>query len=262
MSKQNGFSVIEISIAVVVIAVLGMVGWRVYETQFAETQNSSLNEQIAPIDMIPSEIANLTDLSVIEKDALGDKPGVTVIHVELEQNSAGLVYKAQVSDGTVIVYNARTGARIKSVEKTEKSTEVLPAGYVAGISFSKALEIARNQQPGSKVYKIELEMEDGIVVYSVRFTDKARVDVDAMNGTIVRTKAAKTEDKTQEHKSDATKSNDHSSDGDSADEPDVDSLDDDMTDNDDNDSDDSSSDVITSGNSGSDNSGSGSGGRP
>jgi uncharacterized membrane protein YkoI len=143
--------------------------------------------------MVPEQLADLVDLNEIKQNAIADKSGVTVVHVELEQSDDTLVYKAELSDGTVTVYNARTGARLSSKTITEKTSEVLPANVATPISFAKALEVAKAEKPGSKVYKIELELEGGVVVYSVRFTDKARVDVSAQTGAIVRTKAARVE---------------------------------------------------------------------
>lgn len=197
MRKQNylsGFSIIEVAIVVVVVAVIGFLGWKFYDTKVNQSQQNNAAEKAA-VDMVPEALSDLTDIRTIQQSALADKPGVTVIHVELEQSGDNLVYKAELSDGTVTVYNARTGSHIRSGTASEKTTEVLPADLSTGISFARALEIARAEKPGSKVYKIELEREAGVLVYSVRFADKARVDVNAQNGSIVRTKAAKVETK-------------------------------------------------------------------
>lgn len=262
-NQQSGFSIIEIGIVVVVVAVLGFLGWKFYDAKFNQTQVNNAADKADAVDMVPEALSDLAAINTIRDDAVTDKPGVTVIHIELEQSGDNLVYKAELSDGTVTVYNARTGARIKSMKATEKTTEVLPANVTTGISFAKALEVARAEKPGSKVYKIELELEGGVVVYSVRFTDKARVDVNAQSGAIVRTKAAKTQttngDKKAAESTTASGSNkttttsnsgssnsgsSNSGSGRSGGEDDSThrSGDDDLTDNDDDDSDDSSDD--------------------
>lgn len=198
--KQDGFTLVETSIALVVIILIGVIGWRVYDAQMNKNaQNNSVTKEIQTVDMTPAALQGIVDLPSVQQLALADQPGVTVVHIELEQTEAGLVYKAELSDGSVKVYNARTGAFIKAMTQPLKTTELLPADFAGGVGFAKALEIAKAAKPDSKVYKIELELEGGVVVYSVRFTDKARVDVNAQTGEIVRTKAAETPEKTEEN---------------------------------------------------------------
>lgn len=261
-NHQNGFSIVEIAIIVVVVAVMGLLGWKFYDTKVNQSQVNNAVDKANAADMIPEALTDLVDIKTIQQSALVDKPGVTVIHMELEQSGSGLVYKAELSDGTVTVYNARTGAHIRSGVASEKTTEVLPTDLSTSISFARALEIARAEKPGSKVYKIELEREAGVLVYSVRFSDKARVDVNAQNGAIVRTKAARVE--TKEHSAAVSKGSTSTSDGTSRSDSSGsstsnsgsgssgashDSSDDsdDLSDNDDDDDDDDHSDDDTSG---------------
>ncbi|PLS81550.1 hypothetical protein CYG49_01795 [Candidatus Saccharibacteria bacterium] len=192
-NNQSGFTAIEAGLAAIGIVLVGLIGYRVYDANMnKQTQNNSITEQATVEDEILSaELTDLASLATITSAAVQEKQGVTVVHIELEQAASGLVYKAELSDGTVVVYNARTGAKLKTLTETEKTTEQLPATFSGGIGFAKALEIAKTEKPNSKVFKIELELEGGIVVYSVRFTDKARVDVNAADGSIVRTKAAR-----------------------------------------------------------------------
>lgn len=195
---QRGFSMIEVGIIVVVVAVVGLLGWKFYDAQQAKKTPVSNATELSSVDMVPGDLSELADLEMLKKDAIADKQGVTVVHVELEETADGMVYKAELSDGTVTVYNARTGKRQSSSKVAEKTSENLPTDVVTSISFARALEIAKAEKPNSKVYKIELELEGGLVVYSVRFTDKARVDVNAADGSIVRTKAPKVESKQEQ----------------------------------------------------------------
>ena len=184
---------VEAGIIIAAVAVVGLLGWKFYDAKVNKDAASNAVETTNPADIVPADLANLVDLGEIKQNAIADKNGVTVVHVELEQSGDKLVYKAELSDGTVTVYNARTGVRLSSRAVAEKTSEVLPANTATGIGFAKALEVAKAERPGSKVYKIELELEGGVVVYSVRFTDQARVDVNAQTGVVVRTKAARVE---------------------------------------------------------------------
>lgn len=190
----------EILIVVAVVAIVGTLGWKFYD---ASTKKASLsNSSHVEDSVLPDTLPELTDLATVKEAALAEKPGVTVIHVELERSSDDtLVYKAQLSDGTVVVYDARTGAKIKTQTASEKSDELLPANFSGGVGFAKAIEAARTVKPTGTIQKVELELEAGVVVYSVRFTDKARVDVNAETGAVVRSKAAKTESTPAAHKS-------------------------------------------------------------
>ena len=264
-NMQRGFSVIEVVILIAVAGIIGTLGWKFYDTA-SNKQTVNNVSQREDLDMQPADLDGIVALATIQQSAIAGKTDTTVDHVELELGKDGaLVYKAQLSDGTVSIYDARTGDLVRTSTDQEKTNEILPASFDGGIGFAKALEIAKSEKPESKVFKIELELEGGIVVYSVRFGDKARVDVNAEDGSIVRTKAskadknaAKEESKAakeaakaaeneekkaaqSEAKSDNKKSNsdDNDSQSDSADTDSSDD-DDDLSDNDDDDADDDS----------------------
>jgi hypothetical protein len=93
------------------------------------------------------------------------------------------------------VFNAKTGERIKTsvgpVISDDNDGDSLPADFSVQVTFEQARAIAQAKFPAGTINKIELDVENGIVVISVRFADKARVDVDATTGTIVRSKDPK-----------------------------------------------------------------------
>lgn len=62
-----------------------------------------------------------------------------------------------------------------------------PANPTTGLTLAQAEAIAQNQLPNKTIARAELENEEGIQVFSVRFSDGSRVDVDASTGAIVRT---------------------------------------------------------------------------
>jgi uncharacterized membrane protein YkoI len=58
----------------------------------------------------------------------------------------------------------------------------------ASISESQARTIANGRLPGRTIEKVESDTEDGVAVFSVRYTDDGRVDVRKSDGVIVRVK--------------------------------------------------------------------------
>jgi uncharacterized membrane protein YkoI len=194
LTKRSTVPVRRIGIAVAAIVIVGALGWKAYDMWANRTATSTVSE-VTMVDITPTALTGLKDAIAIATTAVANKPGVTVAHIELEQGETGpMAYKMLLSNGTIAVYNAQTGGLIKSAPSTQTSSEALPNGFTSGIGFARAVEIARAKKPGSRVYKVELELEGGVVVYSVRFSDKARVDVNMQDGMIVRTKAAQIKD--------------------------------------------------------------------
>ncbi|QQG49655.1 MAG: PepSY domain-containing protein [Candidatus Berkelbacteria bacterium] len=72
--------------------------------------------------------------------------------------------------------------------KSEETDEV-PDKFIGDITIEQARTIAQNRRPGKTIEKIEQEVEEGVGVYSVRFTDSGRVDVNAVTGEIMRVEA-------------------------------------------------------------------------
>lgn len=70
----------------------------------------------------------------------------------------------------------------------------VPTAPAGSISLDQAKAIALNAFPDKTIQKVELEMEHGVLVYSVRFTDDSRVDVRASDGVIVRSESEEAED--------------------------------------------------------------------
>lgn len=173
---------------------------------------------------LPSDLAGVISIEEIKVAALSDVPGGDIIGVELEQEDGVLYYKIKFADGTYRLYDAKSGEVVINKDGVE-TDESVPADFVPGISIERAVEIAKSSRPGVKVEKIELESENGVIVYSVRFVDDSRVDVDATNGSVLR---VKTDD--QDERED-DKSDDDSKDDDSEDDTEDDSEDDSEDDN-------------------------------
>lgn len=82
--------------------------------QLAHQQNTPLPEDLS--DVVPIEQVRTT--------ALADLPGGTIVGVELEQEEGVLVYKVKYSDGTVRIYDAKTGlVVVKNIGSDDKSAD-------------------------------------------------------------------------------------------------------------------------------------------
>lgn len=192
--KQDGFGHVGLLAAVVIIAVVGFAGWRVYQNNGSEPQLSVDDTQRTPIaDLLPDDLSSLKALDEIQTIAQGQQPDKTITGVELESEHNMPVYVIHFSDGTILVFDALTGEQI--VVNDNQNDEIddsksFPSGFTAGISIQDAIAAAKAQHPNVSVKKVELETEEGVIVYSVRFVDGARVDISANDGSINRIKDA------------------------------------------------------------------------
>lgn len=135
-------------------------------------------------------------------------PGLTIVDLELKNEDGVLVYEAKLSDGSVMVINATDGTYVTKIDDDENDDEEVSGIQNLKIDFADALKTALAEHDGS-VRKIELEVEDGVLVYSVRFTDGFRVEVNAESGSVTRTKSSKED-------SDKSEDNDRNDDGNEA----------------------------------------------
>lgn len=189
--NQQGFAHIWVLAVIVVMAISG-VGAYVWHQNKTNNKLNSVSSQ-SEVDNLPSPLPeDLLTAEKVKELALTEKPGATVSGVELENEDGIVVYEVKIADGSRLVFNAQTGKLITKALQNDKEEvdKAIPADFKSEITFAKAREIALAQKPGGTVQKIELELEGGVVVYSVRFSDDARVDVNATTGVVVRTKPA------------------------------------------------------------------------
>ena len=116
--------------------------------------------------------------------------GSSVTEVELEEEHGEWFYKVKHADGKEHFYDAYSG---KTKHKTDRmmhddyyATPMKKDTTSRSINSSRAAQIAKDHNGGGTIRKIERETEHGAAIYSVRFTDDARVDVRAYDGAIVR----------------------------------------------------------------------------
>ncbi len=201
--KQNN----TVPLTAVIIALVAVGG-----TSALVTNNRAEQSRQAEIEL-PSDLAGFMTIDDIQAKALIDEPSLTIVSIELDNEDEGLLYKVSYSDGSVRYYDASTGVLVTRNRSDVEVDESVPSGFVAGVSINEARQIAQNERPGKTITKIELETEEGIVVYSVRFSDDGRVDVNAGNGDIMRVRSGDSDD-------DISSSDDDSSDDSSDDEED------------------------------------------
>ena len=129
-------------------------------------------------------IDEVKDLSTVKS------AGSAVSEVELEEEHGAWLYKVQLANGKELFFDARSG------EATDKNDRMMNDNHQAmpivndttlqSITSRRAAQIAKDHNGGGIIRKIERETEHGAAIYSVRFNDGARVDVQASDGAIVR----------------------------------------------------------------------------
>lgn len=200
------------------IAVLILLVSTVLYANNNRTQSLARQEVIKEAVELPQNLSNVLGLDVMRNLAEKDIPaGATIVKVEIENEHGVVLYKVKFSDGTYRLYDATTGLAYVDTSSGLETDESVPAGFVAGITVQQARDTASAQRPGKVITKIELEMEEGRVVYSVRFSDNGRVDVDASNGSVVRVRSAEdsntdndsSDDDSNEDSDDSIDSEDH-----------------------------------------------------
>jgi len=193
--RQSGFTIVEIGIGVVILVVIGLLGWKFFSSMQSNSQKDGVAQSIQTSDIDPAKLTDLTDIATIQKSALDGKEGATLTGVQLKTEDGKLVYQATLSDGSVLTFDATTGAKLsEEKEKADHAAKSLPANFSGGIGLAKAVEVAKTTVPNSAVRELELEEDDGLLVYRIKFANEAQVDVDATTGAIIRSKAAKKEE--------------------------------------------------------------------
>jgi len=199
-NNQSGIGHIEALVIVAVIASIGFGVWRVADSNTNETTQASLNSENATAEVSElltdlSEIKPLEEIQQLATNAAAE--GAQIVGIELEVEEGKTLYVVHLSDGSILAYDALTGESVAVTDDADDEIDeedILPADFSPQISLQQAIAIAQAERPDSRVEKVELEVEEGIVVYSVRFTDDSRVDVNATTGSIQRLRNEKGED--------------------------------------------------------------------
>lgn len=201
MKRTNslGFSHGLLLPVLVILLVIGGVSYYVYSKNSNGSLNSETEQTTEPLpEPLPDSLLSVSKLKELVNT---HKPGQAITGVELEQEEDGLVYKISLADGTVLLFNAETGSLVStSVEDSRQEENDLPDDFTVGVDFIKARSIALDEKPGATITKMELEAEDGAVVYNIRFSDKSRIIINAKSGKIIRIRHPESSDNTADNK--------------------------------------------------------------
>lgn len=184
------------TVAAAFILIVGVSAYAMNAKSSSQAHQSDAEEIKAAVEL-PNNLSGVLSIEEIRAKAAADIPdGATISGIELENEHGQLVFKVKFSDGSFRLYNATDGSLVLKLEDEADDDldedDSVPAGFVAGITIEQARTIAANNRPGETITKIELETENGVVVYSVRFSDGGRVDVNATDGSVVRIKPGET----------------------------------------------------------------------
>ncbi len=216
---EHGFGHIEVVLIVVIVGILGFTIWRVATVE--DVKKSASNDTVqqeTQSEELTTALDGIKPVEEIQTIATEANADTTVVGIELESEDGKTVYVVYLSNGKKLTYDATTGELLETSTHTEDDSNSIPANFTATITIQQAIEKAKQEHPGSAVKKVEIDTEDGVVVYSVRFVDDARVDISAADGTVVRTKT-----ESDDSNDDTSSSSGDSNDDDQSDDSDDDS---------------------------------------
>jgi uncharacterized membrane protein YkoI len=174
-------------LGIMLVVLLGAAGliFAAVRNDSDRTSRSSDDTASLQAEALPTTLTGMKTVEEISAAAAGDLNGAQIIGVELENENGNVQYKVKLSDGRVLIFDAKSGSKVlTNTGVPVENDQPLPA--TTGITIDRAREIAQVRRPGKSVRKIETEIERGVLVYSVRFTDDGRVDVNAATGAIER----------------------------------------------------------------------------
>jgi len=202
------------------LALVGVLALGGAVTAFATTTNASQNspkamavEQTTEAEAQDENVtlpAGGIDQATAEQKAQASIPGSVVVASELEDEDGVIVYGVEIKTGNAVndvKVNATTGAILKSDQDNDKESkeqnkenneqELTADNTKTSITQEQAKQTAVASVKDGVFQSIELEDEDGVIVYEVEVTvgtNTYDVKVDANTGSIVKTDQGGDED--------------------------------------------------------------------
>ena len=146
-------------------------------------------------------------------------PGTTIVSIQRTQFNNAAVWEARLADGTVVYVDAQTGEIVGRIQGAAVPPAVVPPAVVPpavvppavvppaarpavpaapqisnigapAVGFTRALEIALSQYPGTSLIKAELEPREGTrgrgpLTWDMKMSNGMAVYVDANTGAVV-----------------------------------------------------------------------------
>lgn len=223
--NQSGFAILEVLLIIVLVAAVTGIGYYVYnqrKTTHSSTESSQTGTQA---EMLPSNLTGLIQFSEAQKIAADANPTDTVIRVTLETEEGKPVYVITFKSGKKVLVDAKSGTIVtKKQAEAEKNKQELTSNSTADvISVSEAKAIIAKIAGDRSIKQIELEDEDGTLIYSAELSDGSKVVINAVSGAVISKPAEKkssskessnetsSSSKTEDSKSSSNDSNDSNS---------------------------------------------------
>lgn len=183
ISKQQGFiGHTETLLVIIVLAVVGFGAWRITSKNNNESF-ASKNSSEAIEDLQGINIGDIKSIESIQSKAVSESDS-SVIGVELDYDNGALIYIVHLENGKILAYNASNGDSVTLAANDHKNDN-LTSESSTNISITKAIELAKTQNPNKKISKVKLVNENGITAYKIIFTDQSDAIINASNGTML-----------------------------------------------------------------------------
>lgn len=188
IKNQAGLAHLALPVLVIaVLVVVGSVGYYVYSRNNKSNRQQSQTNSPSTADSIDSIPGDLLTIDKIKELAAAKNSSASITGIELEKENDLLIYLVRLSDGTNLLFNAQTGEEVTgvSVKQDDDSTDNLPANFSLSVSIAQAVDTAKAKNPNGTLKQVEIEVEDGRVVISVKFTDGTKLTVDGGSGSVL-----------------------------------------------------------------------------
>jgi len=127
------------------------------------------------------------------------KLGISLLMLAFMAGGVGMIaYQTNAKQEAPVYSPQPVVADVNEIENEEKDVADEPIVGSPTISESKAIEIADKAYTGNgKITQTELEMENGVLVYAIEFTEsdgnEVDVKINAKTGSVVKIESDKTE---------------------------------------------------------------------
>jgi len=187
---------IEIVLIAVVLAVSGLVVWRVVDSG-TEEDNAANVEETDELMALPEDITTLMTFEEVEALATEEIGDAAIVDITVEQDEDVTVYQYRLEDGRILRFNAQNGTLI-SQSQGEQFSSGEPTFRNAGVTvgMEQAMMAAQNHyqnnyqnqaqnQNQNRIVRAGLGYEDGSLVFQFTFADGAEISVDAQTGEVI-----------------------------------------------------------------------------